>query len=634
MSLAGRLVTTIDQLNAVAKAVQTSPWVAIDTETTGLHPYGGDELRGICIAAEGFKDGVYVPVSHYDRSFKDGEVMFLVEHLSNAPGWQLFHHALFDWAFLYDWGFEPRTDRFVDTKVTSWFFDENRNSSLKVLGKEFLSEDADDEQRTIKALLSGKVQSPDGTFLGRQDYYKRVREHLPELPAKEARKLAQSATQKRGWGDLLAEEIAPYAAKDAWLTWRLADVFLGPRWNGYKDGQLPEGLQREYDFQLVLFRMIHRGIRVDPQQLGTASIERTARLEAIDEELQQWWSGENRFNPGSTKQKAQLLHLTLGLPSYRSTPTGRASVDKQALHELAERHPHPALDLLLEHAQLSKAMSAYVVPLQEHARKSIDGRIHAHFSSTRTVTGRLSCSDPNLMTIPREGTAADVRAAFVPGPGKQLWEYDLGQAELRVAAALSGDEQLYGALTEEGRDLHSETSIALFGDASPENRVKAKAINFGTNYGAGPRKIAELCDVSEEKGVDLFEQHKRTYPKLHAMSDSLAAYAEEHGEVHFPWPGRRRHFNSPGLPWYQRRYYTAMNALVQGSVGELVKDVMLEWEWSIGVDCELLLQVHDALVFEVVNEEYAHFLLAWLNRTTAAVNPFNITIPWEAKRWA
>jgi DNA polymerase-1 len=606
------LVTEPDDVAELAWWVRSLPAdavVAWDTETSGLRPFNGDHLTGISIQATG-TSATYVPVGHPRGNVVD--VSPLIDALQHTKATHLVHHAQFDWTQLaLTYGFDPCRVTSIDTQVCQWLRDENQRKGLKYLGEMYLGEDAAAEQRALKALMKPPPA---------QACYKHVRTEFPELKAKEARRLSQALQRAltRGWGDLEPDEIAPYAAMDAEITYRLGvDEFQ-------VDPVMPApALDREMDVVRCLWRMRMRGITVNPDGLSRALTAYTARADEIAAKYE-------GTSLGSAKQVATLLYEQLGLPVYEKTPGGEPSTSKNAL----EQHEgHPVVADLLEWRRMSKAASAYAAPLFEWASTSIDGRIHPEFNNTGTVTGRFSCSDPNLMQIPRGDTLPEIRDCFQAADGMELWEFDLGQAELRVAASISGDDYLTAALVE-GRDLHTETAQEMFGRSDGRWRVLAKNVNFGILYGAGPAKVAVFLakvgmspQEARVKADGVLAAHRKMFPKLHACSRFFAERADAVGKLPLPAEGRYRHFRTPGMTVSGHK---ALNAMVQGGVAELMKSVMLEVDQAL--PGTLLLQVHDALVFEV-EPGMGPKIEALLGEITGDVNPFKLPLSWDAKRW-
>jgi DNA polymerase-1 len=295
--------------------------------------------------------------------------------------------------------------------------------------------------------------------------------------------------------------------------------------------------------------------------------------------------------------------------------------------------------------------SAYLVPLLE--KRGSDGRIHSAFSSARTVTGRLASSEPNLQTIPKESTNALVRSLFVPEPGVELWEFDLSQAELRVAAGFSQDERLIHAL-ENDIDLHSQVAAAIWHDddfdgflelleagdvTAQKQRGIGKNINYSFQYGVGPAKLAiylvagtglPVTPAVVNEAATILAGYRSTYPGLTRLMNGMTRMADEHGYIPLHVPGRYRRYRGPR--YRDTKTYTALNAIVQGGIGEFMKDVHLSIHGPISAYGRICLQVHDSFVMEL-DPGSGPVVASLLQETADAINPFRMRMLWDAKAW-
>lgn len=594
-----------EELAELTAALRRDPKhpVAIDTETTGLYPYQDDELRGISVTYAGRSH--YFSVSHADE--RVSRPLLRDFFAAVAPFPQVYHHAVFDWAFLAKLGLGFQVPKVCwDTQVAAWLEDENVRHGLKEQAAMWFGEDSKDEQTALKKLFKGKTITECLTEL---------KAEYPDAKVKDLREESRrrSAESKRTWADLEAHQIAPYAAKDTELTMRLFErqqTIVGAH-----------AWKREMDVQRVLYRMMQTGIKVDP---GAATVQ----LEAAQKRLAEV-EANFEINLASPKQLGELIFDDWGLPDLHDRSTAR-----HVLEEL--EGAHDGLDLILEHRRLAKAVGGYYEPLL--GRIADDGRVHAVFSSTSTVTGRLSCSAPNLQTIPRGDTLVGVRDLFVPEPGLELWEYDLSSAELRVMAGWAGEDAILSAL-DEGRDLHSETAASVFGpNFTPLQRRLAKNLNYGYAYGIGPRKFASyiVAGTGVPVGLVHVDQARRildgyadTYPDLSRLMKGLERVAARDGEIPLHVEGRRRRFRSPGI---QVPYYTALNAIVQGGIAEHLKSIMVQLEGSVRDYAWLCLQVHDSLVFEVL-PGYGPKVQQVLQEMSDDLDDFDARMIWDAQRW-
>ncbi len=649
------MLTSGPEIGALAERIRRAgpdAYLAWDTESGAteemraifpkaeLHPYVSAYLTGIslCLVPGPGGDpadfqGYYVPVGHQRGNALRTPLRGLCRAMSGTAATQVTHHCLFDWAVLEQagLGYRPpdgsgrRRGPHLDTQVIAWHQDENRVKGLKTLGEMYLDEDAAEEQTALNEARAS-------VYPGQNEAYRAVRAAYPELPVPLARVWARELRRSRSWGQLTVSEIAPYAGRDATLTAELAEHLLQAH---PTTTCLSKGQRREMAYQGVLHRMVKRGVSVSVEELDAAADLYLARAEALQLKLQH---EHGISNPASSKQTAQLLYRQLGLPVMGRTKTGAAATDKNALEML---QGHPVARDVLEYRKWKHAADSYATTFANHARYSADGRIHGHYSSTQTVTGRLSASGPNVMTIPRDDSLPEIRHAFyTTPPGITRIGFDLSSAELWVTASVTKDPLLTTTL-QEGRNLHVETMLAVFGGEPDKERREytlSKNVNFGIEYGAGLDQItifAAKAGYSPREARRVAKQmrdgHKQAYATQHRMAKFLADYADKHGVI--PMYGsndRYRHFWSPGK---RVRSYTALNALVQGGVAEFMKDTMLELDHT-WLGKFLVLQVHDELAFDVPDEpgiaDRAHRLL---QRIARDINPFRYPLSWAAKQW-
>jgi DNA polymerase-1 len=246
-------------------------------------------------------------------------------------------------------------------------------------------------------------------------------------------------------------------------------------------------------------------------------------------------------------------------------------------------------------------------------------RIHPSVNVVGTVTGRFAYSDPNLQTIPRDGTISGIKACFGTQPGKILVSYDLKSAELRFMASLAGESGLIEALAEE-RDIYQEVA-----DRIGVTRQIGKSLVLSWPYGVGPIKFSRASGLSVKDSRNVIAGFEREYVNLSSTMSKLSLYAEFHGRLPLLSPGRFRRFTGPHLA-YPVPGYTALNAACQGGVADTMGDVMIQSEAATeALGAELVLQVHDSLVYEAVpGTENA--LLKVLTAVLDEVNPLSMPL--------
>jgi DNA polymerase-1 len=412
--------------------------------------------------------------------------------------------------------------------------------------------------------------------------------------------------KKRNMRDTPDEEIFPYASEDADITLRLHQRF-SRRLAGEPS---LERLYREVELPLlwVLLDMEQTGVRVDTDALAAIRAEFEGRLQTMEREIQAE-TGEV-FNLGSPKQVGAVLFDKLRLHEaagmrLRKTATGAISTSHDVLLELSETQP--IAGKILEHRQLEKLLGTYVKALPELVDPKT-GRVHTHFNQAVTATGRLSSSDPNLQNIPiRTAEGRRIRSAFVPGePGWVLLSADYSQVELRVLAHLSGDPSLIEAFRS-GHDIHAATAARVsdvpLEEVTPEQRGRAKAINFGIVYGMGPQRLANDTGMTLDEARAFIANYFEKYPEIKGYLDGQVAQARREGYVETIL-GRRRPLVDIRANQRLARSNAermALNTPIQGSAADLIKVAMVRLHRRLresGLKARMLLQVHDELVFE------------------------------------
>lgn len=408
--------------------------------------------------------------------------------------------------------------------------------------------------------------------------------------------------------DVLAvplDRLGDYAAEDADMTLRLQRAFAGEL------ADLPrlEKLFREVEMPLqeVLFGMESRGIRVDREVLAELRERFEARLAELRDEILA--AAGTEFNIQSPKQLAEILFDRIGLKPRKKTATGW-STDESVLRDLAAEHPLPAL--VLEHRSLAKLLGTYVVALDGLINPDT-GMIHTSYNQAVAATGRLSSSDPNLQNIPiRSAEGREIRRAFVPGdPDNVFLSADYSQVELRLLAHLSGDESLRETFRR-GGDIHRDTAARINKvppeSVTPQQRSRAKAVNFGVLYGMGAVALARQEKISRREAQDFIDRYFGTYPRIKEFKDSTVDAARRDRYVETIMGRRRRlpDIESGNGRLRSNAERIAVNTPIQGSAADIIKVAMIRVDRALrerGLQARVLLQVHDELLLEVPRDE-------------------------------
>ncbi|WP_101005501.1 DNA polymerase I [Helicobacter pylori] len=366
----------------------------------------------------------------------------------------------------------------------------------------------------------------------------------------------------------------------------------------FENGGLEENLlslarEVETPFVKVLMGMEFQGFKIDAPYFKHLEQEFKNELHVLERQILDLIGVD--FNLNSPKQLSEVLYEKLGLPKNKSRST-----DEKNLLKILDKHP--SIALILEYRELNKLFNTYTTPLLR--LKDKDDKIHTTFIQTGTATGRLSSHSPNLQNIPvRSPKGLLIRKGFIASSKEYcLLGVDYSQIELRLLAHFSQDKDLMEAFLK-GRDIHLETSKALFGgDLAKEKRSIAKSINFGLVYGMGSKKLSETLNISLNEAKSYIEAYFKRFPSI---KDYLNRMKEEILKTSkaFTLLGRYRVFDFNGVNDYIKGNYLreGVNAIFQGSASDLLKLGMLKVSerFKNNPSVRLLLQVHDELIFEI-----------------------------------
>lgn len=362
---------------------------------------------------------------------------------------------------------------------------------------------------------------------------------------------------------------------------------------GLEEGLLALARDIETPFVKVLMDMEFQGFKIDAPYFKRLEQEFKNELHVLERQILDLIGVD--FNLNSPKQLGEVLYEKLGLPKNKSHST-----DEKNLLKILDKHP--SIPLILEYRELNKLFNTYTTPLLR--LKDKDDKIHTTFIQTGTATGRLSSHSPNLQNIPvRSPKGLLIRKGFIASSKEYcLLGVDYSQIELRLLAHFSQDKDLMEAFLK-GRDIHLETSKALFGgDLAKEKRSIAKSINFGLVYGMGSKKLSETLNISLNEAKSYIEAYFKRFPSI---KDYLNCMKEEILKTSkaFTLLGRYRVFDFTGANDYIKGNYLreGVNAIFQGSASDLLKLGMLKVSerFKNNPSVRLLLQVHDELIFEI-----------------------------------
>ena len=568
----------LDRLNAWIERARDLGVVAIDVSAASSDPMQA-ELCGLALAVAP-NEACYVPLGHRRGGEGGGASLFrgdiapeqipegaaldaLRPLLADRGVLKIGHDLKFAWQMLALRGAEIAA--YDDTMLMSYALDAGRqNHSLESLAESTFTHAVADIDALLKA---GKTRI--------------------------------------GFDAVGIDQATSYAAEKADVVLRLWQV-LKPRLPAERVLAVYETLERP--LLAVLAHMERRGISIDREVLSRLSGEFAQEAAGLEAEIRKI-AGED-INPGSPKQLGDVLFGKLGLPGGTKTRTGQWSTGARALEDLAEQG-HELPQKILDWRQVSKLKSTYTDALPGFVNPSTH-RVHTSYALASTTTGRLSSSDPNLQNIPiRTEDGRKIRRAFIAAPGTKLVSADYSQIELRLLAEIAGIEPLQKAFRE-GLDIHAMTASEMFGvpvkGMPPEIRRRAKAINFGIVYGISAFGLANQLGIPREEAGAYIKKYFERFPGIRDYIEESKAFAKKHGYV-LTLFGRKCHYPEISAPNPSVRSFNeraAVNARLQGSAADIIRRAMIRMEDALAkkkLSAQMLLQVHDELVFEVPDAE-------------------------------
>ncbi len=563
-----RLVSP-DETKVVAAWLKRVSCVVFDFEVDLLNGVLFDPANPVVCVALAFPDASEVFVLPTKEWGVDA-YRSLLRELARSPATKVAHNILFDMVYLF-WAAEGVLLRppIADTLLMSYVLSENSHDrSLKALARQYFGVDSWDEQ-VAPYLRRGNLGA--------------APTHL----------------------------VYAYCAQDAYWTLKL--YF-----------RLQSQLDRDPGLRRLLRDLLYplcwvyaiatiKGIKVDLEWLEQVGQRLRTVSEQLLEELRSYAAmlGVPDFNPSSVPQLRTLLYERLRLPVLGYTAKGQPSTNEETLRQLQTQHPHPLIDKILYYRDIQKHLATYVDGVREEVGS--DGRVRPAWRLHGTVTGRITCTDPPIQTLPRSGELAMlVRGIFVPDSGYVFIEADFATHELRVAAALARDDRAREIFLA-GRDIHSEVAAAIFGKevaaVTSEERQIAKSIAFGLLYGMSVHTLASNFGISVEAAQAFVDRYFALFPKVRQWQAELLAQARRSGVVVLP-TGRKRRLPDINSPDAARRGHSereAINSPVQGYASDLCQLVALELvrrfvnhdKAAIPTTACLLWTVHDSLMVMV-----------------------------------
>jgi DNA polymerase I len=537
--------------------------VCFDTETTGLDALHA-ELVGISFSFEKGK-GFYVPFPENKE-----EAQILIEKFKpffeSESIEKIGQNIKYDLKILSRYDVQIKGNLF-DTMIAHYLINPDMRHNMDILSETYLKY----SPKSIEDLIGKKGKN---------------QKSMREVPL---------------------EEIKEYAVEDADVTFQLKQNF-----SPILDKAETKKLFEEIEIPLipVLAAMELEGINLDVPFLKSMSVEMATESNALEQKIYET-AGE-KFNLASPKQLGDVLFdkLKIGGAKQKKTKTGQYATGEEVLSYLANENP--IVKDILEWRQMIKLQSTYIDALPNQVDK-ITGRVHTDYMQTVAATGRLSSNNPNLQNIPiRTERGRLIRKAFTArDENYTLVSADYSQIELRIIAALSGEENMIKAF-QNNEDIHRSTAAKVFNvpleEVTKEQRSNAKTVNFGIIYGVSAFGLSNQTSLTRKESAELIDAYYATYPKLKSYMASQVDFARENGYVQTVL-GRRRYLkdiNSANMMVKSGAERNAVNAPIQGSAADIIKIAMINIYKKLTSEnwkSKILLQVHDELVFDVHNSE-------------------------------
>ncbi|MFH1825969.1 MAG: DNA polymerase I [bacterium] len=538
------LIDTEAKLNGLLKDLKKATALAFDTETDGYEPLIA-KLVGISLCYEA-NLAFYIPIKSVASALKQLKPILEDERIKKYG-----QNLKFDIEVLHQHKIEVKGIAF-DTMIAAYLIDPTSKIGLKFLAEKYLGR----------------------TMLSYED-------------------VAGSGAKQIPFSEVDLKIAANYSCADSDVTFRLVEILTKEL---EKAGLTKLFTEIEMPLLSVLIDMEETGTYIDCQKLAKLSKNAKIKLKEIEENI--YILAGEQFNINSPKQLSKILFEKLNIPPLKKTKTGY-STNAEVLEELALKFE--IAKHLLEYRTLSKLLNTYIDALPTLVNEKT-GRLHTSFNQTITATGRLSSSNPNMQNIPAQGElAGEIRSAF--GPQKKGWVIiaaDYSQVELRILAHLSQDEALIKAFKED-KDIHQATA-----DELGISRKAAKAVNFGIVYGISDFGLAKQLGIKRTEAKDYIDKYFLKHPGVRKFMDNTIATARKTGYV-TTLLGRRRNMldiNSPNQSQRQFAERSAINTPVQGSAADMIKIAMVNIYPQLTThNSQLILQVHDELVFECPKEE-------------------------------
>ncbi len=525
---------SIDEKIALLEAASI---VTVDTEgyLTKEHPL----MAGFSAAFDGLEQGIYFPISHSQGNLTTQQLKKVYTILEQKEA-LVAHNMMHDINVLKKSGFHHEGKFYCTMLMAHWIDEELFDYSLNAISKRYGGQP--------------KAMPPQMSLIIESD----------------------------GWNAVPVAWMDEYSSNDALITHKLFRKEL-PEFQaqGFDDGLW----DRETTFiREVIIPMKERGIKTD---LGFC-VKEYMRGQAIMDDCIK----EMGFKPSSPKALEKFLIDELGLPVISRTPTGRVQFNKDAMEQydlLLEKKDDERAKTILRFRGWQKTNSsnykAYLNLCDEQ------GVLHPSYNLHRTVTHRLSCSEPNLQQIPKTSDKdwnGGLKRAFVPREGFKLWSVDYSQLQFRMTVAYAGEHSLIDIFNDPKRDIFQEMATQM-----NWLRQDVKTLVYLILFGGGGTRASVAFGVSKSQGYELVKEFHSQFPAIKRCAKRAENAARQQGYVR-TWAGSKRHFKRGAA------YYRALNAVIQGGEAEIIKSAMILIAQEVcDKNCYLLLQIHDEIVPEI-----------------------------------
>lgn len=558
------VITDFNALFELLKNVPNQSPIAFDTESDSLDTRVAN-IVGFSFCLDG-KKGYYVPIGHIylgvgqNTQMSKQEAKKAIEMIFTHT--IIGHNLKFDIALVKkNFSIEPQGE-IVDTMILSWLLDSTKPVGLD---KQML------QHFNHKMISFDSVVDKDKNF-----------------------------------ANVEVQVAGEYATEDAVATFCLHKHLIDEFAKRDLGEMLNLAHSLEFPFIKVLCAMESKGICIDTILFEQQDSKISKILHNLTQEIYKQ-AGEN-FNINSPQQLSNLLFHRLGLQSGRAVKGG-LSTDEATLNKIVDSHP--IIPLILDYREMNKLKNTYIEPLLKYAKQNAEHKIYTSFLQTGTVTGRLSSKSPNLQNIPvRSEYGREIRRGFIAQDDCVLISVDYSQIELRLLAHFSQDSLLIQSFMQD-KDIHYETALRLFGESQAQSkRAIAKSINFGLIYGMGARKLGETLKIPTKEAKQYIDSYFELFPTVKDYLNTQKELLLQNGYSQ-TLLGRRRYFDFANASEFMKANFLreGVNCIFQGSAADLIKLSMLElYKQYHGSDLQMLLQVHDELIFQAPKQSAKDYL--------------------------